>query len=59
MFAIQIDLDMGHTLTIIDVYFPCDSYANVDAYTDHLGKIYAFINDVITQDNLAMYSGVC
>jgi len=33
-------------LSVIDVYLPCDSYANVD---DSLGKLYTFAADISSQ----------
>ena len=33
--------------TVINVYFPCDSYTNVDKYLDCLGKLQAFVSDIV------------
>ena len=37
----------GNSFTVINVYFPCDSYTNVDKYLDCSGKLQAFILDIV------------
>lgn len=46
LIAVTLADDNGVALTIVNVYLPCDGYANVDKYMDYLGKIQAFISDL-------------
>jgi len=39
--------DDGNSFTVVNVYLPCDSYANIDSYLDYLGKLLAFVSDII------------
>ena len=45
-YAVTLSDGNSNTLTIINLYLPCDTYTNVDLYLDYLGKLEAFISDV-------------
>jgi len=44
--AISLANSNGNSFTVINVYFPCDSYTNVDKYLNCSGKLQAFLSDI-------------
>jgi len=45
--AISLTDSKSNTLTVVNVYYPCDCYGNVDKNLDYLGKTQAFISDIV------------
>jgi len=44
--ALRLTNVLGDTLTVVNVYLPCDKYDNVDKYFDCVGQLSAFVADL-------------